>query len=124
MRKCRSIIARHRGLIRLFGLEFAGLHSGSDNGFKSTYSLTFILLVDMAIATRARGAFRCRFAVASWACFVIGFGPCVGPEPLRAVNRNRNRATSVSLHHVLTDKLSIPDSLGGFRNNVEDQSKK
>ncbi len=101
-------------LAEMVGVILAGLRSGSNDWFKSIYSLTFLTLVYAAIAVKSRGAFWYGFAVAGWAYFIVGFGPWIGSpqgtQPLRAVNRNL--ITSIILE-VVTDKLSDPDTLGG-----------
>jgi hypothetical protein len=88
----RPTIAALLVVIAFFGVIFAGLRSGSNDWFKSIYTLTFTALVYAAIAARYRGPFWYGFAVAGWAYFVVAFGPWIGSppgsEPLRAVNRN------------------------------------
>jgi hypothetical protein len=102
MNRGRLTIGSLLGAIIFFGIIFAGLRSGSNDWFKSIYTLTFVTLVFSAIAARYRGAFWYGFAVAGWAYFIVGFGPWIGAppgsEPLQAVNRNI--VTSVVLEFV------------------------
>lgn len=111
MRKGRLTIARLLGVILFFGVILAGLRSGSNDWFKSIYTLTFILLVYAGIAARYRGAFWYGFAVAGWAYFVVGFGPWInspaGSPPPGTVNRNL--ISSVILE-VVTGSMPSSDS--------------
>jgi hypothetical protein len=111
MRHVRFTIARLLGLILFFGVVLAGLRSGSNDWFKSSYSLTFLMLVYAAIAARYRGAFWYGFAIAGWAYFVVGFGPWIGSPsgspPPGAVNRNL--VSSVVLE-IVSDTMSRRDS--------------
>lgn len=116
MRQSRVTIASMLGVVLFFGIVSGGLRSGSNDWFKSVYSLTFMALVYATIAARYRGPFWYGFAVTGWAYFIIGFGPWIGSppgsEPLRAVNRNL--VTSVILEVVsgalFRDDLPTPGS--------------
>jgi hypothetical protein len=113
MQHVRFSIARLLGVIVVCGIILAGLRSGSNDWFKSIYTLAFITLVYAAIRARFRGPSWYGFAVAGWAYFLVGFGPWIGSpsgsEPLRAANRNL--VTSVVVEIVsgtfsATDRLS------------------
>jgi hypothetical protein len=111
MRRGRLTIASLSGAVIYCGIIFAGLRSGSNDWFKSIYTLTFVTLVFAAIAARYRGPFWYGFAIAGWAYFIIGFGPWIGApigsEPQQAVNRNL--VTSVVLEFV-SGTMSMRDA--------------
>src|SRR4051812_23788071 len=101
MPRGRFTIGKLLGVITFCGILLAGLSSGSNDWFKSIYTLTFLTLVYAAIAARYRGPSWYGFAVAGWAYFVVGFGPWIGSppgsEPLRAVNRNLDTAVVLEI---------------------------
>jgi hypothetical protein len=71
------------------------LRSGSNDSFKSFYTLTFTTLLYAAIAARYRGAFWYGFAIVGWAFFLVGFGPwAMGPHSSEGAS-NRNLSSSV-----------------------------
>ena len=89
MARIRFSISHLLCLVGFLGLALAGLRSGSNDWFKSLYTLTFITLLYGAIAAQYPGAFWYGFAVVGWAYFLIGFGPWIGPSPgPGAVNRD------------------------------------
>lgn len=83
----RFSIARAIGVIFLLAMVLAGMRSGSNDAFKSIYSLTFVMLLYAAIVARYRGPFWHGFAVVGWAYFLFTLGPWMGSPP-RPDNRN------------------------------------
>jgi hypothetical protein len=100
------------GVVLLLAIIFAGLRSGSNDWFKSIYTLTFILLIYAAIAARYRGAFWYGFAIAGWAYFLLGFG---SGSHSRSSAVNRNLVSSIILEIVSgTMAAGDPSPPGNF----------
>jgi uncharacterized membrane protein YccC len=110
MPRGRLTIARLLGLVVFCGIVLGGVRSGSNDSFKSIYTLTFVALIYAAIAARYRGPFWYGAAVAGWAYFLVGFGQWIETEPgfppPQAVNRNLVTAI-------------IPEAMSGLASEAE-----
>jgi hypothetical protein len=74
----RFSLAALIGGVTVCAVLFAALQSGSNDWFKTVYSVTFLLLLYAAIAARYRGPFWYGFAIVGWAYFLVGFGNWIG----------------------------------------------
>jgi uncharacterized membrane protein YccC len=87
------------GAVTLCAILFAALRSGSNDWFKSVYTLTFITLLYAAIAARYRDAFWYGFSIVGWAYFLIGFGNWIG-SGLGHETTNRHVVSAVILEAI------------------------
>src|SRR4051812_30689148 len=57
----------------------AALRSGSEQWFRTIYTITAVSLVLATLAARFRGEFWFGFALFGWSHYLLGFGPWMAP---------------------------------------------
>jgi hypothetical protein len=111
MQGLRVNIGKLLGVIVWCALILAGLRSGSNDWYKSIYTLTFLTLVYAAIVARYGRPFWHGFALAGWAYFLIGYGAWIGGSSEGHGKVNRSLVSSVVLEMVtgqLTSRERLP----------------